>query len=584
MRNRLKHLTLAMALLVLGGVTACRTPEPIPSPIPPQPTPTLLPSRTVTPTRPVADTIEGVVLDADGPVAGAVVRVQATTNQALTDGEGHFTLTGLSEGVAVTVSTWKDNYYCAKVEGVVPPASGIALTLRRYQTNDNPDYEWIPPAGADSCASCKPGVTQIWLDNAHAGAGTNSRFLTMYNGTDVLGNQSPPTRRGYSRDYGSFPLRPDPNQPYYGPGYKLDFPDTAGNCAACHMPGAAVDAAYGTDPNTLIGADTFGVHCDFCHKVAGVTLNPATGLPFPNMPGVLSMDVRRPFPDDPERYQLFFGTFEDDNVPEEDTYLPLIETSQFCAPCHFGVFWDTVVYNSFGEWLKSPYSDPETGQTCQNCHMPSPAVLDGEPMTNVALNKGGVERNPMTIHAHSQPGAMDEELLQDAVALDASAARQDGQIVITVTITNDNTGHHVPTDSPLRHLILLVQATDASGNPLPQLDGSTVPEWGGVGDPAEGYYAGLPGTAYAKILEEVWTEVSPSGAYWNPTRVVSDNRIPALGSDTTNYAFTAPDSAEVAVEVILLFRRAFIELMDQKGWEMPDIVMSRQSVTIYGGK
>ena len=28
-----------------------------------------------------------------------------------------------------------------------------------------------------------------------------------------------------------------------------------------------------------------------------------------------------------------------------------------------------------------------------------------------------------------------------------------------VSITNDRTGHHVPTDSPLRHLILLVQAS-----------------------------------------------------------------------------------------------------------------------------
>ena len=60
------------------------------------------------------------------------------------------------------------------------------------------------------------------------------------------------------------------------------------------------------------------------------------------MPGVLSMDIRRPFPEDEDRYQLFFGTFDDDNVPEEDTYLPLLEESQFCAPCHFGVFWDTV--------------------------------------------------------------------------------------------------------------------------------------------------------------------------------------------------------------------------------------------------
>jgi hypothetical protein len=520
-------------------------------------------------------TISGIVTDADGPVAGATVRVQATPTETLTDDEGRFTLTGLSEGAAVTISAWKHTYYCAKVEGVMPPASGLILTLRRYQTNDNPDYAWIPPIGADSCASCKPGVTQIWLDNAHAGSGTNPRFLTMYNGTDTQGNQSPPTRHGYSRDYGSFPLRPDPSQPYYGPGYKLDFPNTAGNCAACHTPGAAVNTPYGTDPNVLTGADTFGVHCDFCHKVADVTLDLSTGLPFPNMAGVLSMDIRRPFPDDPDRYQLFFGTFDDDNVPEEDTYLPLIETSQFCAPCHFGIFWDTVVYNSFGEWLESPYSDPDTGQTCQNCHMPSPAILGGELMTNVAPDAGGVERNPMSIHAHTQPGAMDEELLRNAVTMTATARLEGDTVVVQVDITNDRTGHHVPTDSPLRHLILLVQATDAQGQALPQLDGPMVPEWGGVGDPTQGYYAGLPGKAFAKVLEELWTEVSPTGAYWNPTRVLDDNRLGAFVTDTSVYTFAAPTGGEVTVKVTLLFRRAFKELMDQKGWDVPDIVMEQ---------
>ncbi len=424
-------------------------------------------------------------------------------------------------------------------------------------------------------------MTEIWLENAHAGSASNPRFLTMYSGTDVDGNQSPPTRRGYSRDYGSFPLRPDPNRPYYGPGYKLDFPDTAGNCGACHTPGAAVDAAYGTDPNAVTGADTFGVHCDFCHKVADVRLNPDTGIPFPNMPGVLSMDVRRPFPEDPDRYQLFFGTFDDDNVPEEDTYLPIIESSQFCAPCHFGVFWDIVIYNSFGEWLESPYSDPETGKTCQNCHMPSPAILLGEPMTNVAPDAGGVDRDPMSIHAHTQPGALDEELLQNAVAMTTTAQLEGDAVVVRVEITNDQAGHHVPTDSPLRHLILLVQATDADGNPLTQVEGPTVPEWGGIGDPSEGYYAGLPGKAYAKVLEELWTQISPSAAYWNPTRIVSDNRLAAFATDSSTYTFAAPERGEVKVEVTLLFRRAFIELTEEKGWDVPDIVMEQQTARLH---
>ena len=165
----------------------------------------------------------------------------------------------------------------------------------------------------------------------------------MYSGTDVHGNQSPPTRYGFNRDYGSFPLRPDLNQPYYGPGYKLDFSETDGNCAACHTPAASVNAPYGVNPTTVTGVAAEGVPCDFCHKVWDVRLAPATGLPYANMPGVLSFEFRRP----PEGHQFFAGPY-DDVAPGEDTYSALQTESRFCAPCHFGVFWETVVYNSFG--------------------------------------------------------------------------------------------------------------------------------------------------------------------------------------------------------------------------------------------
>lgn len=539
-------------------------------------TPTFSPT-----TTPEENLIAGLIVDPQGaPLPGATVRIQATVNETQADEKGRFVLTGLEEGMPVTVSAWAEGYYCAKSEGVVPPADGILLTLHPYQTIDNPDYQWVPPIGNNSCYSCKPGVTQVWLENdAHARSATNPRFLTMYNGTDVDGNQSPLTRFVYRRDYGTFPLRPDPSQPYYGPGYKLDFSQTAGNCAACHTPGPAIGAAYAVDPNTVGGADTFGIHCDFCHKIADSTLDPATSLPYPNMPGVLSMDFRRPFTEDTEQYQLFFGTFDDDNVPEEDTYLPLIEESAFCAPCHFGVFWDTVVYNSYGEWLDSPYSDPvfEGARTCQQCHMPAPTLLNGQAITNVAPSAGGVARDPLTIHAHTFPGAGSEPLLQNALTMTMAVSREEGLILVDVTITNDQTGHHVPTDSPLRQMILLVQAKGSDDETLELLDGPVIPEWGGVGNPDAGYYAGLPGKIYAKTLMELWTEVSPTGAYWNPTRVVSDNRLAAFSSDISQYVFEAP-KGEAKIGVTLLLRRAFIELMDQKGWDVPDIVM--ESITL----
>ncbi|MBN2148268.1 MAG: carboxypeptidase regulatory-like domain-containing protein [Anaerolineales bacterium] len=524
-------------------------------------------------------TIQGIVMDENGPLAGATVRIQGTENASQSDAEGRFLLEGVAEGTAVVVSAWSDGYYCAKSEPITPPASKVILSLHPYQTEDNPAYTWISPVGEDSCYSCKAGITQVWLENdAHAGAASNPRFLTMYYGTDVSGNQSPLTQFGSSPDYGSFPLPVLPGTPYYGPGYKLDYPDSAGNCAACHLPGMAVDDPYGADPNTASGADAYGIHCDFCHKVAAVKLDPQSGLPYPNMPGVLSMDIRRPFTDDPLHFQLFFGTFDDDNVPEEDTYLPLIEQSAFCAPCHYGVFWDTVVYNSYGEWLASPYNDPVNGKTCQQCHMPAPTLLNGEEISNVAPGKGGIERDPSTIHAHTFPGASNEELLQNAVTMDASAREESGLVLVSVSITNDQTGHHVPTDSPLRQLILLVQATDAMGQPLTLLEGPLVPEWGGIGDRESGHYAGLPGTGYARILEEAWTYVSPSGAYWNPTRVVSDNRLPAFASDTTAYTFAGAEGGGYQIDITLFFRRAPITLMEQKGWAVADIVMETKTL------
>jgi hypothetical protein len=561
---------IGMGILLAALLFACSPSSP--GLTPPLPTAAPLPL-TVSP--PFGVSITGTVLDPDGaPLSGATVRIQATVNETRTDDEGRFVLVGLQQGVPVTVSAWKAGYYCASVEKVTPPASGITLDMRLVQTNDNPNYQWISPTGENSCYSCKPGVTQVWLDNdAHGRSATNIRFLTMYNGTDLSGNQSPLTRYATSRDYGRIPLTPDLARPYYGPGYKLDFPDTAGNCAACHVPGAAVDASYGTDPNTVSGVNAFGVHCDYCHKVAGVILDPQTGLPYPNMPGVLSQDIRRPFPEDTDRYSIFFGTFDDDNVPMEDTYLPLLKESQWCAPCHYGFFWDTLVYNSFGEWLASPYSNPLTGKTCQQCHMPAPTVLDGQPITNVAPGKGGVDRDPMTIPAHTFPGSSSTDLLQNAVTMTVSDNREGDKVTVTVTIVNDRTGHHVPTDSPLRQMILLVQAEGADGAALTQLDGPIVPEWGGVGDPAQGYYAGLPGKAYAKILMELWTEVAPTGAYWNPTRILSDDRIPAFGSDASTYTFAAPAGMGAYVHVTLLYRRAFIQLMDWKGWDLPDIVM-----------
>lgn len=531
-------------------------------------------------------TVSGVVRDDTGPIPNAVVRIQTTDFETTTDDQGRFTLEVTHAGPGpFDLTAWAPGYFSGGLTQASPGDQNLVMMLEFHAQTDHPAYEWLSSglvAGEgenQACRNCHgdfEGVLEYslpydeWVLDAHAQTATNHRFLTMYFGTDVSGHQSPPTRFGTNRDYGKFPLRPDLSQPYYGPGYRLDFPDSNGNCAACHLPAAAVDDPYGINPGSISGVATEGVPCDVCHKVWDVNLDNATGLPHPNRPGVLSIEFRRP----EEGHQFFAGPF-DDVAPGEDTYSPIQTESQFCAACHFGVFWDVTIYNSFGEWLESPYNDPQNGRTCQDCHMPPQGGT-----TFVLPERGGLERDPQTIFSHRMPGAADVDLLQNAVTLVASAAVENGVLEVIVEITNDLTGHHVPTDSPLRHVILLVEVTDTAGNSLQLIQGETVPEWCGIGDPNEGYYAGLPGKAFAKILQELWTEVAPSGAYWNPTRLVSDNRLAAFETDRSVYQFETGGEGPFTVEVRLLFRRAFIQLADWKGWEDEDILMESETLVV----
>lgn len=545
--------------------------------------------------------VPGLVTAEGRPVAGAVVRVKTTGVETRSDENGRFVLQGFSPRFRVSVTAWVDGYYIGG--GVARPWKRIlAIDLKRHLTGDNPGYGWIPPAiegrsGVGDfmikaglsvtarlsfnrlflpftskvrlgCADCHGRtIYDQYAASAHAQGTNNIRFLTMYNGTDVKGNKSPLTSYGVSRDYGRFPLRPDPNQPWYGPGFKLDFPDQAGNCASCHMPGEATSAPYNTDINKLASDAVQGTHCDFCHKIADVRLDSATNLPYENMPGVLSIELRRPAGGP----QMFFGPFDDVDVGP-DTYSPLQNESKSCAPCHNASFWGIPVYQSYAEWLASPY--PEEGKTCQSCHMKPDGVT-----ANFAPGRGGLERNPESVFTHSFPGAADVDLLQHTARLEVDARRDGQRIVVSVRVTNENAGHDMPTDSPLRNMILVVTAKDAGAKELPYEGKQIVPAWGGTGDgPTD--YAGRPGKGYAKILEELWTGVSPSAAYWRQTTLKEDTRIPARATDTTQYEFRAMDNGSATVEAKLIFRRAFPELAKQKGWELQDIEMTRQPLTL----
>jgi hypothetical protein len=544
--------------------------------------------------------LSGQVLNAveQKPLADALVQWQGTPNQTTTDENGQFTLNGIKGSQAITITAWVEGYYVGwtKVDPNNPafqPSQALSITLKTLYTTDNYKYPWFSFQGVTGSASC--GLCHRenaeWQRDAHSQAAVNPRFITLYQGTDVAGNKGQLTAYGSSGKA----LDPDPAQPYYGPGYKLDNPQRSGNCATCHTPLAAkipnqkncgwsgchtyltseraantMDA--GVSPLYLTGDAAEGITCDFCHKVGDVILDPQTQLPLADMPGILSMRLFRP----EEGKQLFFGTVKD--VSRRVTYSALETQSEFCAPCHYGVFGGVVgngtvsggvvIYNSYGEWLESPYSDPQTGKTCQQCHM---AVSDANYF--VFPEKGGITRDYVELHTHYMPGAADTTLLQNSVTLKSTATRSGGKVQVTVNITNDQTGHSIPTDAPIREMILIVEAFGADGKPLALDQGSILPAW-------TGNFANLPGKTYSKILRDDWSGEMPTAAYWRPVTLVQDTRLAAMATDTTSYSFELAAGQAAKINVRLIFRRAFQGLAAQKGWTDADILMEEATIQV----
>jgi len=490
--------------------------------------------------EPAPGSVSGSVRLADGrAAAGAWVRAQTTANLVVAAPDGRFALAGLADGAPITVTAWYTGHKVGWAV-VTPPAANVALILRPYDSRDNTVYVWntsyADPANPTlGCGHCMAPSFAEWSDTAHAGSATNRRFLSLYNGTDLSGAK------------------------VVAPGYKTDFPGTAGNCATCHAPGAAYDAPFTTDMNMLTGVNREGVFCEFCHKVGAVYLNPATDRPYNNAPGTISMRLFRPFAGD----QLFFGSLDD--VARRVSYLPLEQRSQFCAPCHQFSFWGTPIYQSYREWQESVY--PSRGVQCQTCHQPP-----GSSPTFVLPEKGGLARDPARLASHRDLGLKDTAFMQSTVAMTVTAQAIANTLQVSVTLTNVGAGHHVPTDSPLRNMVLVVTGTTGQGQALPLQSGPTVPTWGGE-------YAGQPGQGYAKILKDALTGEAPAINYWKQTLIDSDNRLPALGSDTTGYVFALPAGVSAQVTATLILRRAFQALEQARGWPPSDIVMAQATVT-----
>jgi len=496
-----------------------------------------------------ASQIAGIVLDQNSmtPIAGALVSLQATPQRTTTDANGAFELL-ISSGTDLVIVGAAKGYYNKSILAT-PPATGLQILLEPVSQIDNPGYVLRAP---ENCASCHPNQYNEWTGSPMSQAGTNTWVHDIYNGTGTPGGMGGFV---YTRDSAFADSNP------------------ASECASCHQPETWIpnpfvamqspgDVGY---PSTAV---MHGVSCEVCHKVADVDV---TKVNFPGIfPGAVT--YRRP----PTGRQVMYGKLGDVDFTAtglmEASYQPQL-AAEVCAACHQDkndpdenhTYTGVTSEPTYIEWLESPYSDPQSPYyaDCVTCHMP-PSGED----TACDFLFPPLIRDPQTIRSHRIEGTT-PYFLENAAELSLQSQVVGDTLEVQADVFNAQTGHHVPTGVTVRNMILLVEAwldgDDPAINPIPHTGEQTVHTLGGVGDPAQGYYAGLPGKFYAKHNHNA-EGVGPT-FFTDATGIIFDNRIAALDTDTTNYTFQIPPgSGTVHVRARLIYRRAFRFLVDAKQW------------------
>ncbi|HZT79510.1 MAG TPA: hypothetical protein VFA26_04795 [Gemmataceae bacterium] len=481
-------------------------------------------------TPPGCPALAGEVRDADGPVAGARVRVKGEGDSVLADAVGRFQLPWPADGgdqprrSPGRVTAWKEGYF---IGGAAVGRLPLRVSLTPLPADDNEHYAWVDPAPdprrPQNCGNCHAEIYREWAASGHARAATGKHFLNLYDGSDWDGEP--------------------------GAGWSLagEHPFGKGVCSACHAPTMPFDAQTYFDIRNAKGVAAQGVHCDYCHKVRGVSAG-TIGLTH----GRFNLELLRP-----REGQIFFGPL-DDVDRGEDACSPLYHDSRYCASCHEGVVFGVPVYTTYGEWQESQAR--REGKHCQTCHM----APTGR-MANLAPGKGGIRRDPRTLGNHFFFRGGKEEMLRECLKVSASVHRERGELRADVEVRAEGAGHRVPTGYIDRHLLLVVEGLDGQGRPAAARSGPRLP-------PAAGKsLAGSRGRLYGRLLTD-FDGISPA-PFWRSDGTVQDTRLTVGKPDRSAYVFR---TGVEAVRVRLIYRRFWQQVAEVKKWPDNETVVFEQ--------
>jgi hypothetical protein len=525
--------------------------------------------------NPAGTIIRGRVTSTYGPVENARVRIAGQEEYTLTDQEGRYELIAAQRpGTRLVVAAGKEGWFN---NGQVADRSGRIrnIELNPIYLDDRPNYRFISPV---TCSRCHVNLTRYYDQSKMAHTTSNPKVLDMYYGTDAL------LRKGI------------------GPGYRLDNPQSQGNCTTCHAPSVADNIPWSQDLNDVLRSprtEWDGISCDYCHKVRNVIKDKTK-------PSGRAAVLERQSPVRGNSI-LVFGPYDDVVVPPmAASYNPIFDKGQFCSICHNhskkldnGITWDPGKVYSAAEWNgfalggneylpiqttyqewkqwqdQLPADDTNKGKKCQDCHMSwrkemlpyDNYVIDGH-----ARQMWGTYRSPKNIRPHHFDGGTEIQL-KTALSLELEGETSGSHLIVNAYITNTNGGHWVPTGETMRSVMLLLKVTDSNGKPLKLKKGSRLPDWAGTGNVEEGNYAGLPGAAFARVLGDDQGHLHVP--FWQATRVVSDTRIRPKKSVNLRFEYELEDPEdEPTAEASLIYRPVIRPWTKIKNWQAEDILIT----------
>jgi hypothetical protein len=192
-------------------------------------------------------------------------------------------------------------------------------------------------------------------------------------------------------------------------------------------------------------------------------------------------------------------------------------------------------------------------------------------MTNVAPGKGGIERDPQTLGNHRFFAGSRAEMLRRCLTLSSTVERAGSVVRLRVRLEAlaSQVGHRVPTGFVDRHLVVVIEGQDSSGQRLDPLDGPRLPS------PAGRELEGQPGRLYAKLLSDF--DGHAPAPFWRARPECADTRLAPGAVDDSTYPF--PASAQ-SVRVRLLYRPFWPSVAEAKGWPDDTIVLIDRRVKV----